>query len=41
MIALDQAKITAAIERELSDDIASGRVGGAALLVKQHGEDTH
>ena len=41
MIALDQAKITAAIERELSDDIASGRVGGAALLVKQHGEDIY
>lgn len=39
MITLNQAKIAEAIEKEALDDVRSGRVGGAAVLVKQHGKE--
>jgi CubicO group peptidase (beta-lactamase class C family) len=41
MMTLDQSKIASAMQKEISADIASGRVGGAAVLVKQHGKDIH
>ena len=38
MIKLDEKRIRENIEKRVSDDILSGRVGGAAMLVKQGGE---
>lgn len=41
MMTLDKVRVTQAIEADVSADILSGRVGGAALLVKQHGQDVY
>ena len=38
MMQLDKNKVRENIEKRVSDDILSGRVGGAAMLVKQGGE---
>ena len=38
MMLLDKNKVRENIEKRVSDDILSGRVGGAAMLVKQGGE---
>lgn len=38
MIILDKNRVKENIEKRLQDDISSGRVGGASLLVKQGGE---
>ena len=41
MMTLDQNKIASTMQKEISADIASGRVGGAAVLVKQHSKDIY
>ena len=38
MIKLDKSIVREKIERRINDDIASGRVGGAQVIVKQDGE---
>ena len=37
MIILDEKKVSENIEQRISDDVNSGRVGGASVLVKQRG----
>ena len=41
MIILDKNRVKENIEKRLQDDISSGRVGGASVLVKQNGEDVY
>ena len=38
MIILDKNRVKENIEKRLRDDVSSGRVGGASVLVKQGGE---
>ena len=38
MMLLDKQRVKENIEKRLSEDISSGRVGGASVLVKQNGE---
>lgn len=41
MMKLDAKRVKENIEKRVSDDVFSGRVGGAAMLVKQNGETVY
>lgn len=38
MIVLDRSRVKANIEKRINNDVASGRIGGASVLVKQRGK---
>ena len=38
MIVLDKSRVAENIEKRITEDVLSGRVGGASVLVKQNGE---